>query len=89
MDYKVFQILQIGLGLVLILFGGLGSVVGIIGIIDPVGTQMSDDSNPFGTPHTFVQSLSETLIFILIFSLGVLLVLTAKRVKEALIKHNQ
>ena len=42
---------QIILGL---FFLGLGSLVGlieIIALIDPVGTKMADDSDPFGNPY--------------------------------------
>jgi hypothetical protein len=38
--------------------GSLGIFFGIIGIIDPVGSNMSDDSDPFGTPYTLTQSLT-------------------------------
>lgn len=74
MNSKILEIIRIGAGLIVMLFGGLGILLGIIAIIDPVGTKMSDDADPFGVPPTFIESLNLTVIFILIFLGGVGLV---------------
>jgi hypothetical protein len=47
----VGRILKITLSFVLTLIGILISGITILGIIDPVGTKMSDDSDPFGDPY--------------------------------------
>ena len=41
------------LGAIWLLSGGLGAIIGLIGllgIIDPVGSQHANDADPFGTP---------------------------------------
>lgn len=75
---KITQWLRICLGYIFLLFGFLGVGVGIIGIIDPVGTKMADDSDPFGVPPTFSESLFLTCVFALIFIVGIWLVLGFK-----------
>lgn len=74
MENQILKILRILTGLILLLFGFSGIFFGILSIIDPVGTKMSDDADPFGIPPTFDESLTFTVIFILIFMLGTLLV---------------
>ena len=74
----ISKILRIVSGLFFMLVGVIGVLVGIIAIIDPVGTKMSDDSDPFGVPPTFAEGLTLTLAFVLIFSLGILLVIRLK-----------
>lgn len=37
-------------GALLLTLGTLGAFVQLISFIDPVGTQMADDSSPFGAP---------------------------------------
>jgi hypothetical protein len=53
-------------GVVLLVGGFLGTAISVIAILDPVGTQLSDDSNPFGPPRSFFSS-----VWILVFYLGV------------------
>jgi uncharacterized membrane protein HdeD (DUF308 family) len=31
--------------------------LGILGIVDPIGTQMANDSDPFGTPQSMTQGI--------------------------------
>lgn len=71
---KVFQILRISSGLLLLLLGSLGILFGIIDIIDPVVSKMSDDADPFGVPHTLAESFTLTFIYFLVFLLGIGLV---------------
>lgn len=78
MEKTISKILRIIGGLFFMLVGAVGVLIGIIGIIDPVGSKMSDDADPFGVPPTFAESLTLTLLFILIFSLGILLLIGLK-----------
>ena len=65
---------RICIGCVFILSGFIGVGVGIIGIIDPVGTKMSDDGDPFGVPPPFSEALVMTCVFALVFIVGIWLV---------------
>lgn len=51
MKREVKYFLQILLGLILIGIGCLVGLLEIIALIDPVGTKMSDDADPFGNPY--------------------------------------
>jgi hypothetical protein len=66
--------LRVSIGLVVALFGLLATGFGILGILDPVGTKMSDDSDPFGTPPSFLESMIRTLVFASITGFGVWLI---------------
>ncbi len=37
--------------ILLLLVAGLLGVVQLIAVVDPVGTKMADDGDPFGNPH--------------------------------------
>ncbi len=74
MNNKILYVLGILFGSIITLFGSLGVFFGIIAILDPVGTQLSDDSNPLGTPPTTIESLTITAIYFLILSLGITLI---------------
>ena len=53
--------------LLAIFFAGLGLIMGffeVIAIIDPVGTKMSDDSDPFGNPHIPLSVHAYYIIFV-------------------------
>ena len=52
------------LSLVLLLIGLLGSAVSLFAIFDPVGTQMADDNNPFGTPPSLLSSVLMLLVYL-------------------------
>jgi hypothetical protein len=42
----------------LVFFGGLIFVlIAIVGFMDPVGTKMADDADPFGAPPTIFESM--------------------------------
>ncbi|MDQ3131023.1 MAG: hypothetical protein M3Q99_09710 [Acidobacteriota bacterium] len=79
---KIGQLVRIGSGWILTLFGALGILVAVIGIIDPVGSKMSDDSDPFGVPHTFTESLAIAIFYVLIFILGISLIFGSKWIRE-------
>ena len=74
---------SLAFGLIFLLFGILGVGLGILDILDPVGTKMTDDSDPFGTPHTVMQSLTFTAIFTvaLLSGLSLIFVYYKRRLK--------
>ncbi len=75
---KITQVLRICLGCIFLLFGFLGVGFGIIEIIDPVGSKMSDDNDPLGVPRSFIESLFITCVYALVFIMGIWLVLGFK-----------
>ena len=82
--FKITQLLRICFGSIFILSGLLGVIIGIFGIIDPVGAKMADDADPFGVPDTFSESLNITCFYGLIFLFGMWLVLRSKLVRKSL-----
>jgi hypothetical protein len=54
---KVQRLAFISTGFILFLFGLVGALFGLLSIVDPVGTQMADDFNPFGEPPTPIESI--------------------------------
>lgn len=79
---KIVQILRIALGAILASFGILGILLGLLALVDPAGTQMADDGNPFGAPPTAVQSVLITLFYLLMSILGVSMIFGLKRLKN-------
>jgi hypothetical protein len=49
--------LTICLGVILLALGLVGSIVAILGIIDPAGAKLSDDADPFGAPPIFLNAI--------------------------------
>ena len=70
---QLIRISRVGLGSIFILLSGLGLFFGIIAMIDPVGTKLSDDADPFGVPPTLGESLTVTIIYFSLFAVGFLL----------------
>lgn len=85
---KIIYLTSIGFGSLLSLSGILGFFFGIIEIIDPIGSKMADDSDPFGIPRTISESVTLTLVYVLIFVFGVSLILGFKRVSKRFSKFN-
>ena len=80
---RTFYVVRVGIGFIIALFGILATGISIIGMIDPVGAKMSDDNDPFGTPHTLGESVAITLFYLLITAFGVWLMShKSKRVKS-------
>lgn len=75
---KIVWVLRIGLACIFLLLGFLGVGFGIIGMIDPVGTKMSDDADPLGTPPSFTDSLFVTMAYATVFLLGLCLIFAPK-----------
>jgi hypothetical protein len=53
----MIKALSISVGVPLLIFGLGGSIFTILGIIDPAGTQLSNDADPFGAPPTLLNSI--------------------------------
>ena len=47
----VKPVMRILVAIFLLLVAGMFTVVQLLAIIDPVGTKMADDGDPFGNPH--------------------------------------
>jgi O-antigen ligase len=64
---NLFSRLLLLVGGILLSLGGLvGIGLGLIAIIDPVGTKMADDSDPFGSPPSVLGSVLITIVFALV-----------------------
>jgi len=50
------------IGVVLVVAGIAGVLVGILAMVDPIGTKMADDGDPFGVPPSFLGSLLTTVV---------------------------
>lgn len=83
---KITHSMRVAFGCFLTLFGSLGIVVGIIAIIDPIGSKMSDDNDPLGIPPTVSESLIITLVYVLIFTLGICLIIGFKPIVKVVKK---
>lgn len=59
------------IGAIFSLFGLLGVFASVVAIIDPVGTQLANDSDPFGVPPTQTESLQILAGYFFLLSLGV------------------
>ena len=70
-------------GLALIGLSLLGSGVAVIAILDPVGTKMADDNDPFGIPPSLSQSFGMLAVSIAIGVLGALLIWLMYRRRNA------
>jgi hypothetical protein len=77
---KILRVLSHTLGFIFVLLGGFGILFGIIDLIDPVGSKMADDGDPFGVPHSFSESFGLKLVYVLIFCLGICLILGFKKI---------
>jgi hypothetical protein len=73
------RLLSIITGVGLLIFGLLGVLVSIVAIIDPVGTKMADNGDPFGTPPTSVESLLRLVCFLALTAVGAWLALRGRR----------
>jgi hypothetical protein len=76
---RLAVVVQVLSGILLSLFGLVGMLLGIIAILDPVGTKMADDADPFGTPPSRISSAVLTLTFVVITGIGVLIIWIATK----------
>jgi len=68
---RVFSIIA---GVVLALLSLVACAVSVIAIVDPVGTQMADDNDPFGPPPSRLFSLSMLGVSAAVGAAGVYLI---------------
>lgn len=57
-------------GLAVVALGLIGVGVGILGVVDPVGSKMSDDNDPFGQPGAILWPIAVSLFSALIVAFG-------------------
>jgi hypothetical protein len=87
MSVKILKLFGVFTGSLITVFGSLGILFGIITILDPVGSKLSDDSNPLGTPPTTMESLALTAMYLLIFGLGIVIVYRTYNFKGSNLKN--
>ena len=68
------RVLCVTAGVGLVLFSLLACALSVVAIIDPVGTKMADDHDPFGPPPSRLSSAGMLGIFIGTGAAGVYLV---------------
>jgi hypothetical protein len=71
-----------GIAWILVVLGILGAIVGVLAIVDPVGSKMADDAAPFGVPPSRKELLAITLVYVLVGFTG-LAILRRTRAKNA------
>jgi len=71
-DSKLKNAIYVLSGLSVVAVGLIGAGIGILGIIDPVGAKLSDDSDPFGPPVSRLWSAMIALFFTLIVAFRLL-----------------
>ena len=81
---KLIKALSISVGVPLLILGLGGSIFTILGIIDPAGTQLSNDADPVGTPPTLLSSILVCLVYLVILFAGLFLLWRALRKPSAL-----
>ena len=69
MNLLLRLLLLIG-GIFVSLGGLLGVGMGILAILDPVGTKLADDTDPFGTPPSILGSIVITIVCAMIVAGG-------------------
>jgi hypothetical protein len=67
------KILSAIAGGVLRVAGVAGSGVGVFALIDPRGTQMSNDADPFGAPPSVLDSSFMVCVYLLVAGVGAFL----------------
>jgi hypothetical protein len=82
MGNSFYRFFCVVIGGAMTLFAFLGVGVGILAMLEPVGTKMADDSDPLGTPPNLTESLLLTLLYALIGAFGIWLVMRAFRVRK-------
>jgi hypothetical protein len=65
-------------GFLLLAVGPMVALVHVIGLLDPVGSKLSDDGDPFGTPPPASESIIALVVCAALVVLGVWLVRTKK-----------
>lgn len=81
---KIFYCIFSGL---FIIIGLIGAMVGLMSIVDPIGTKMADDSLPFASPSHASKNILITAIFIVIFVFGLYLLFCQSGKKYKIAKN--
>ena len=67
------------LGIALLTLAAVLAMVELIALLDPAGTQLADDGNPFGPPPSTSSTLPWLLLSLVLAALGLWLALRTKR----------
>lgn len=70
-------------GLFLLLSGLFGIAVAVFSMLDPVGSKMADDGDPFGTPPSLLDSFLILLVYLGISGIGAFLIWKSVRKPSA------
>lgn len=62
--------LRIPAGVTSFAFAGLLALLELIALIDPAGTKMADDADPYGDPHIAWYAHAATILAAAAFSIG-------------------
>ena len=68
---KLILIGRVVIGFACILLGVAGAGFCLLTILDPIGSKMSDDGDPFGVPPSRVESALMYLGYLVILALGI------------------
>lgn len=79
---RMLRLFRILIGAAMILLGSLGVLLGIIEIVDPVGSKMADDNDPLGPPRSRAGSVLVTTVYAGIAVGGVFLTVWNPRKKN-------
>ena len=60
-------------------FGVMGTIIGVLAIVDPEGTQMSNDADPFGGPPGLAGNLARAAAYLTVAAAGAYLLLRPKK----------
>ncbi len=58
-----YRAIRATIGFTLLLVGAIGVMVCLVAVVDPVGTKMADDNDPFGNPPSRISSFAWAIGF--------------------------
>jgi len=71
-------------GSLLLFSGSIGVLISILTILDPAGTKMADDGDPFGAPPSFWELGTALIVWLVVMILGLFLVFRLRGKKHAI-----
>lgn len=80
---KIAKVIGVVLGLGVAIFGSLGILVSLVAIVDPIGTKMADDGDPFGVPPSMLGSVIVCLVYLSVCGAGVFVTWLSLRKRTA------
>jgi hypothetical protein len=79
----MLKLAGISFGMPMVVLGLGGMIVTIHGLLDPSGAQLSDDSNPFGTPPSLSHSLLILAMYVALCAAGAVILWGCFRKRRA------